>query len=202
MQQHFWASKHYPFDLFDGNTPVLAVIAADGSGRKPFVVAIDGPAASGKGTIAKRLAAELQLAHLDTGLLYRGVGWAAISSGVDLADEQAVAALAAQLDMSQLQGNKQLRTDEAAMAASKVSALPAVRAALLQAQRQFAVQPPQHHHGEAHAEQCSVNSSGGNTLRQLVAPSIDWLARLRTLLVNLLCQPDTYICWISPNNPA
>eukprot|EP00775_Hariotina_reticulata_P007512 gene7512-7722_t len=121
--------------------------AADKEARKPFVVAIDGPAASGKGTIAKRLAAELHLAHLDTGLLYRGVGWTAISSGVDLTDEQALAALAAQLDMSQLQGNKQLRTDEAAVAASKVSGLPAVRAALLQAQRQFAQQPPHEYQG-------------------------------------------------------
>lgn len=107
-----------------------------------FVVAVDGPAASGKGTIAKRIASELQLAHLDTGLLYRGVGWEAVAKGIDLADEQAVAALAVALDLSALQGNLQLRGDEAAVAASKVSSLPAVRAALLEAQRKFAAHPP------------------------------------------------------------
>lgn len=107
-----------------------------------FVVAVDGPAASGKGTIAKRIASELQLAHLDTGLLYRGVGWEAVSKGIELTDQHAVAALAAALDLSSLQGNPQLRGDEAAVAASKVSSLPAVRAALLEAQRKFAAHPP------------------------------------------------------------
>lgn len=113
-----------------------------------FVVAVDGPAASGKGTIAKRIASELQLAHLDTGLLYRGVGWEAVAKGVDLADEQAVAAIAAALDLAGLAANPQLRGDEAAVAASKVSALPAVRAALLEAQRKFAAHPPADKRGE------------------------------------------------------
>lgn len=108
----------------------------------PFVVAIDGPAASGKGTIAKRLAVELDFAHLDTGLLYRGVGWEALSANIDLADEQSLAELAARLDLSQLASNAKLRTDQAAVAASKVSSLPSVRAALLQAQRRFAAAPP------------------------------------------------------------
>jgi cytidylate kinase len=114
-----------------------------------FVVAVDGPAASGKGTIAKRIASELQLAHLDTGLLYRGVGWEAVSIGIDLADEQAVAAIAHGLDLSTLAANPQLRGDDAAVAASKVSALPAVRAALLEAQRKFAAHPPADKRGEA-----------------------------------------------------
>ncbi|KAF6265805.1 Cytidylate kinase-domain-containing protein [Scenedesmus sp. NREL 46B-D3] len=113
----------------------------------PFVVAIDGPAASGKGTIAKRLATEQQLAHLDTGLLYRGVGWAALSANIDLSDEQALADLAAKLNLAELESNKQLRGDQAAVAASKVSALPAVRATLLQAQRKFATDPPAGFHG-------------------------------------------------------
>lgn len=114
----------------------------------PFIVAVDGPAASGKGTIAKRLAAELKFAHLDTGLLYRGVGWEALSANTDLADEQALAELASQLELSKLAGNVQLRSDQAAVAASKVSALPAVRSALLQAQRKFAAQPPAGQTGE------------------------------------------------------
>uniref|UniRef100_A0A383VG57 (d)CMP kinase n=1 Tax=Tetradesmus obliquus TaxID=3088 RepID=A0A383VG57_TETOB len=112
-----------------------------------FVVAIDGPAASGKGTIAKRLATDQQLAHLDTGLLYRGVGWAAVSANIDLSDEQALADLAANLNLAELESNKQLRGDQAAVAASKVSVLPAVRAALLQAQRRFANEPPAGFHG-------------------------------------------------------
>lgn len=112
------------------------------------MVAVDGPAASGKGTIAKRIASELQLAHLDTGLLYRGVGWEAVSKGVDLADEQAVAAIAQALDLSALAANPALRGDDAAVAASKVSALPAVRVALLEAQRKFAAHPPADKRGE------------------------------------------------------
>ncbi|KAF8071020.1 cmk [Scenedesmus sp. PABB004] len=108
----------------------------------PLVVAIDGPAASGKGTIAKRLASEFGLAHLDTGLLYRGVGWAALDRGVDLADEPALADIAAGLDLATLAANPALRGDDAAAAASRVSALPAVRGALLTAQRRFAAEPP------------------------------------------------------------
>jgi cytidylate kinase len=102
----------------------------------------------GKGTIAKRLATEQQLAHLDTGLLYRGVGWAALSANTDLSDEQALADLAANLNLAELENNKQLRGDQAAVAASKVSVLPAVRAALLQAQRKFANEPPAGFQGE------------------------------------------------------
>lgn len=112
------------------------------------MVAIDGPAASGKGTIAKQLAAELNFAHLDTGLLYRGVGWEALSANIDLSDEQALAELASKLDLAQLAGNAQLRSDQAAVAASKVSSLPAVRASLLQAQRRFAADPPGGQQGE------------------------------------------------------
>jgi len=128
-----------------------------------FVVAVDGPAASGKGTIAKRIASELQLAHLDTGLLYRGVGWEAVSKGIELTDQHAVAALAAALDLSSLQGNPQLRGDEAAVAASKVSSLPAVRAALLEAQRKFAAHPPADKKGGPQAvnvfvPQCSLTA--------------------------------------------
>jgi cytidylate kinase len=100
---------------------------------KPLLIAIDGPAASGKGTLAKRLAAHFRLPHLDTGLLYRAVGWAAEQTG------QAPATVAAYLKASDLD-NPALRTDAAGQAASKVAAIPEVRANLLKFQKEFAHQ--------------------------------------------------------------
>ena len=100
---------------------------------KPLLIAIDGPAASGKGTLAKRLAAHFRLPHLDTGLLYRAVGWAAEQTG------QAPAIVAAYLKASDLD-NPALRTDEAGQAASKVAAIPEVRTNLLKFQQEFAHQ--------------------------------------------------------------
>ena len=100
---------------------------------KPLLIAIDGPAASGKGTLAKRLATHFGLPHLDTGLLYRAVGWA--SAHGSRTPAQAAAALqAADLD------NPALRGDEAGQAASKVAAIPEVRANLLKFQKEFANQ--------------------------------------------------------------
>jgi len=101
---------------------------------KPLLIAIDGPAASGKGTLAKRLAAHFRLPHLDTGLLYRAVGWAAEQTG------QAPGAAAADLKAEDLD-NPALRTDAAGQAASKVAAIPEVRANLLKFQKEFAHQP-------------------------------------------------------------
>ena len=100
---------------------------------KPLLIAIDGPAASGKGTLGKRLAAHFRLPHLDTGLLYRAVGWAAEQTG------QAPAIVAAYLKASDLD-NPALRTDEAGQAASKVAAIPEVRTNLLKFQQEFAHQ--------------------------------------------------------------
>ena len=95
-----------------------------------FTVAIDGPAASGKGTISKAVAAHFGFAHLDTGLLYRAVG-AKVQDGA--APEAAAQALTAEdLDRDDL------RTPEVAQAASKVAAIGAVRAALVDFQRSFA----------------------------------------------------------------
>jgi cytidylate kinase len=101
------------------------------SGR--LVIAVDGPAASGKGTMAKRLAAHFGLPHLDTGLLYRAVGWKAAESG------RAPADVAADLTASDLE-NPALRTDEAGQAASRVAAVPQVRANLLNFQKKFSSQ--------------------------------------------------------------
>ncbi len=96
----------------------------------PFTVAIDGPAAAGKGTIAKAVAAHFGFAHLDTGLLYRAVG-AATLGGAD--PVEAARNLAAE-DLD----DPALRTPDIAQAASKVAVIPEVRSALLQFQRAFA----------------------------------------------------------------
>jgi cytidylate kinase len=105
------------------------------------IIAIDGPAASGKGTIGKRLAAHYGLRHLDTGLLYRAVAKAVLDGGNKPDDTQAAIAAAKALDPS--------RFDEAALksaavgeAASYVSAIPEVRAALVGFQREFAAIAP------------------------------------------------------------
>lgn len=105
------------------------------------VIAIDGPAAAGKGTLARRLAAALGYAYLDTGLLYRAVGMAVLRAGGDPADPQAATAAAVALTAGDL-GAAELRGDRAAQAASRCAAIPGVRAALLAFQRRFAATPP------------------------------------------------------------
>jgi cytidylate kinase len=105
-----------------------------------FVVAVDGPAASGKGTIAQRLGRGLGLPVLDTGLLYRAVGVLAERAGADLDDAAAVAAIAGRLDPAALD-DPALRTRGAGELASRVAVHPPVRAALLDFQRAFAGRP-------------------------------------------------------------
>ncbi|PZP87083.1 MAG: (d)CMP kinase [Azospirillum brasilense] len=107
---------------------------------KPRVIAVDGPAASGKGTLAAKLAAHFNLPHLDTGALYRGTALAVLRAGVDPANETECARLAAALDTTALDDDA-LRTEEVGQTASVISAHPQVRAALLQLQRDFAAQP-------------------------------------------------------------
>ena len=104
-----------------------------------MIIAIDGPAASGKGTLAKRLAAAFDLPHLDTGLLYRATARALLDSGHDLADEAAAVAAAGRLDLAAFDEAK-LRGKDMGEAASVVASIPAVRAALIAAQRGFAGQ--------------------------------------------------------------
>ncbi len=104
-----------------------------------MIIAIDGTLASGKGTLAKRLAAHFSLPHMDTGALYRATGVSALREGVALDDEQTCAALASKLDLS-LFKDVELRTAEAGQAASKVAVLPKVREALFDLQRSFAFQ--------------------------------------------------------------
>ena len=104
-----------------------------------MIIAIDGPAASGKGTLAKRLARHYGLPHLDTGLLYRAVGRQAIDRGLDLEDADATADIAERLDVGSLD-EAGLRGREMGEAASVVAAHPKVRKALLDLQRRFAHQ--------------------------------------------------------------
>lgn len=105
--------------------------------RRPLVIAVDGPAAAGKGTLAKALASRLRLPYLDTGLLYRAVARRMIDAGFDPADdasEQAAALLQSDL------ARTDLRVPEIDRGASLVAAQPSVRAALLDRQRVFAAE--------------------------------------------------------------
>jgi cytidylate kinase len=101
------------------------------------VVAVDGPAAAGKGTLARRLAAHLGIPYLDTGLLYRAVGMALLSRGRDPRDAQEAIAAAKVLSIEAL-ARDDLRGPSADMAASRVAAIPGVREALVDFQRRFA----------------------------------------------------------------
>ena len=102
----------------------------------PVIIAIDGPAASGKGTLARRLAAHLGFAHLDTGGLYRAVGLMLLETGTPPSDTEAAISAARNLDTRLLE-DARLREPSAGKAASQVAAIPGVRAALLDFQRQF-----------------------------------------------------------------
>ncbi|WP_142849233.1 (d)CMP kinase [Telmatospirillum sp. J64-1] len=110
--------------------------------RDRLVIAIDGPAAAGKGTLARRLAEALGLAYLDTGGLYRAVGLSLLREGGSPDDPQAAEAAAKRLDPALL-NDPELRGEATGNAASKVAAIPAVRAALLDFQRNFASNPPE-----------------------------------------------------------
>jgi cytidylate kinase len=103
----------------------------------PLTIAIDGPAASGKGTISRRVAAHYGLRHLDTGLLYRGVAALVRERGVDAQDAEAVGAIAAGMNDAVL-ARGDLRDGGIGNIASVVASHPPVRAALLQWQRDFA----------------------------------------------------------------
>jgi cytidylate kinase len=106
-----------------------------------MIIAIDGPAASGKGTLARRIAAHLGFACLDTGLLYRAVARGVLARGASLEDEAAATAVARALDPGTL-SDPSLRQPGVGDAASVVARIPAVRAALLDFQRDFARQKP------------------------------------------------------------
>jgi cytidylate kinase len=105
-----------------------------------MIIAVDGPAASGKGTLAWRLGQHFGIPHLDTGLLYRAVGLRMLAGGHDFADQDAAAAIADAFDPGWLEGEG-LRAREAGEAATRVAVIPRVRAALLGFQQRFAHRP-------------------------------------------------------------
>lgn len=106
-----------------------------------MIIAIDGPAASGKGTLARQLAVHFDFAHLDSGKLYRAVGLAVLRENGNPEDAGAALRKAQALRASDLD-DPALAGDDAAVAASKVAAIPEVREALLDFQRTFAMRPP------------------------------------------------------------
>ena len=115
---------------------------------KPLIIAIDGPSGAGKGTIARAIARELGYRHIDSGAMYRAVGWKAIRNGVPLDNEAAVAALAEQsrIDVSStaitiddVDVSRAIRTPEIDRAAAAVARLPRVRGVLVDRQRQLGV---------------------------------------------------------------
>jgi cytidylate kinase len=106
-----------------------------------MIIAIDGPAASGKGTLGKRLAHHYGYRHLDTGVIYRAVAKALMDLGADLTDEARAVAVAMELDPEKF-GDPVLKTQKVGDAASVVSAIPKVREALVDFQRHFAAGPP------------------------------------------------------------
>lgn len=106
-----------------------------------MIIAIDGPAASGKGTLARRLARHFGYHHLDTGLLYRGVAASLLDAEHSLSDARAAEEAARLLDVDRLEAER-LRGAEFGEAASIIATYPAVRTALLDVQRRFAARPP------------------------------------------------------------
>ena len=105
-----------------------------------FVIAIDGPAASGKGTLARRLAEYYKLPHLDTGLLYRATACALIDEGLSLEDALAAEEAARGLSLNEFDPER-LRSREIGEASSVVASIPAVRSALIEMQQNFAARP-------------------------------------------------------------
>ncbi|WP_262300326.1 (d)CMP kinase [Microvirga sesbaniae] len=107
-----------------------------------MIIAIDGPAASGKGTLGRRLAEHYGFAHLDTGLLYRAVARVLMDRGIPLTERDAAAEVARNLDVGHLEDDARLRGAAMGESASVVSAYQPVRDALLAFQRQFGAKEP------------------------------------------------------------
>jgi len=141
-------NRRVPSDQVQGSTPRVTSCPTEGKRfqanplaflsslrlkqvmSSPFIIAIDGPAASGKGTMARRIAGEFGFAHLDTGLTYRAVARALLDEGLPLDDEALAEEYARRVDLSALDRDA-LSTHEVGEAASKVAVMPAVRRAAI-----------------------------------------------------------------------
>jgi cytidylate kinase len=113
---------------------------------RKFVIAIDGPSGAGKGTVARAIAAELGYRHVDSGAMYRAVGWKALRDGIALDDEPGVAALSRQSAISvdatrvtidSIDVTREIRTPAIDKAAASVARLPSVRSVLVERQREM-----------------------------------------------------------------
>src|SRR5687768_5837380 len=113
---------------------------------KLLIVAMDGPSGAGKGTVARGVAARLDYRHIDTGAMYRAIAWKAVQESLNLADEEAIAALAARVLVDVSDGavtvdgedvRQAIRTPEIDAAAAAVARLPGVRAVLIRQQREM-----------------------------------------------------------------
>ena len=125
--------------MFDSDIDNAKKAREEESARR-MIIAIDGPAASGKGTLARRLAEHFDLPHLDTGLLYRATAASLLHGDKSLHDVPAAIAAARGLSLTEF-GEEQLRGREMGEAASIVAAMPEVRASLVRLQRDFAAKP-------------------------------------------------------------
>ena len=161
--------------------------------RGLLVIAVDGPSAAGKGTLARGLARHFGLAFLDTGLLYRAVAARVLAAGQDPSHAPAAEAAAQAIEFAELEA-PELRDDAVAQAASKVAALPAVRAALLGLQRRFAAVPPP---GPAAAISSIRTSAGAGAGTALPDPGV---ARARTHVGSEAELPTR--CQLSPSAAA
>ena len=136
-----------------------------------ITVAIDGGAATGKGTLAQRLAKAYDLAYLDTGALYRAVAYRVMNAGLDVSDETVAvkAALSLPLDqIGQIQSNPEIRDEKYGTGASQVAQIPAVRQALFQFQRSFIASP---HHVDGTPAKGTVMD--GRDIGTVVCPEAD-----------------------------
>ena len=113
----------------------------DAPTKTPIVIAVDGPTAAGKGTLARMLAAELGFNYLDTGSLYRAIAWTMLERGADPKDQELATEVARALDIEGIE-DALLRTSDVAEAASIVAAFPPVRAEILDFQRRYARKRP------------------------------------------------------------
>ena len=108
---------------------------------KPVVIAVDGPAASGKGTLSSNLAKHFNYARLDTGLIYRALGLKVLKDGADPNDQNRILLIARELSFHDFD-NEGLRIENVGAVASIIAAIPKVRKILLEYQRNFASCPP------------------------------------------------------------